>query len=81
MPDDSAECKIIMAALEEIKVQLSNLQTDVIALKSERDKRQGANEMLHLMFARVGVVVVGAFSLIGWILVGDHWAALKKLFQ
>lgn len=81
MPNDSVECKLILSSLDEIKIQLTKLQEEVEELKTERDKRQGAHEMLHLMFARIGVFVVGFFSLIGWILVGDHWAALKKLFQ
>jgi hypothetical protein len=81
MPDGSLECKLILADLAEIKIQLTRLQEEVSELKLDKAKRDGASDVLHLMFARIGVVVVGLFSLIGWILVGDHWTALKKLFQ
>lgn len=81
MPDDSVECKLILAELGDIKTEIKKLQEEVSELKIDKAKRDGAHDVIQWAFARVGVIVVGVFSLIGWVIVGDHWANLKKLFQ
>lgn len=88
MPDNSVECKLILSELASISDKLEDLSKEVADLKLERAKREGARDAhqhamdeQQKMLARIGAVVVAAFGFIGWIVAGDHWMTIKKLFQ
>lgn len=92
MPDESAECQIILNCLHAIEAQnkalaqyfseeLDGIKATLAEMREERAEERGRFGALQWGLARLGATVLLGLSMIGWLASGENWQNIKNLFR